>query len=435
MTLKEVNDAWLNVVLKSFDGKEQIKEMLMKLLSSDELRQEEAKIFTGGRRIDLKHFIEYQKQAAPQTPNILACWYNISLILESYTVNGKLTLTEFLRFLNQFGTWNMLLSVIESLFDSTTGVSHAYFGKISVKEVWNILRAKPPGAYLLRDPTSDGNILTASFNTSKGQLEHAKIWRSSTNLYFIPEEKNTKVKKFSTIFECIKAFPEFKEPVRTPKQWLPVVMTSPRPISNNLPAPQGSNELRRPLGSSASSMLNFESPRVSGVTMPEHSYQNLDAPNVNMMTQSSATVGSRKSDPVLEFVRDALGSEGLKDTSMVREIVPSLLAQYNQHAGLPKPTSTDVEDLIDKIKLLAMSAPKNNTMNENKDNNRSPNISFAVPALNLSFGSVQEASMVSPHGNIYNNTTGSNNTAPNAKSGKKVERKVVVDGYYEDDEL
>lgn len=44
MTLKEVNDAWLNVVLKSFDGKEQIKEMSMKLLSSDELRQDDSKV-------------------------------------------------------------------------------------------------------------------------------------------------------------------------------------------------------------------------------------------------------------------------------------------------------------------------------------------------------------------------------------------------------
>jgi hypothetical protein len=57
MTLKEVNDAWLNVVLKSFDGKEQIKEMLMKLLSSDELRQEEAKVMDFSDQISRTIFV------------------------------------------------------------------------------------------------------------------------------------------------------------------------------------------------------------------------------------------------------------------------------------------------------------------------------------------------------------------------------------------
>jgi len=44
MTLKEINNAWLNKILKDFDSKEQIKEMLMNLLSSDDLRQEESKV-------------------------------------------------------------------------------------------------------------------------------------------------------------------------------------------------------------------------------------------------------------------------------------------------------------------------------------------------------------------------------------------------------
>lgn len=44
MTSKEVHEAWLNNILKNVDLKEQIKEMLMKLLSSDDLRQDEAKV-------------------------------------------------------------------------------------------------------------------------------------------------------------------------------------------------------------------------------------------------------------------------------------------------------------------------------------------------------------------------------------------------------